>query len=114
MDLYPYDPANGPAVPDLPPINIGALTVGLSDLFGRASGLVLPRSVLINETAQAYLLTFAPDPDSIRVITSWAIRFGGVVESHTCSPDGTQRQHIILTFEYFGVQVDAFTFLPVT
>ena len=114
MDLYPFDPANGPAVPDLPPINIGALTVGLSDLFGRANGLVLPGSVLINEPAQEYLLAFAPVADSARVITSWAVRFGGVVESHVCSPDGTQRRHIILTFDYFGVTVDAYTFLPVT
>ena len=84
MDLYSYDPANGPAVPDLPPISIGALTIGLGDLFGRANGLVLPRTVVINETAQEYMLVFAPDPDSARVITSWAIRFGGVVESHVC------------------------------
>jgi hypothetical protein len=114
MDLYPYDPANGPAVPDLPPINIGALTIGLGDLFGRASGLVLPRTVLINETAQEYMLMFSSDPDSVRVIASWAKRFGGVLDSHVCSTDGTQYRHICLTFEYYGVTVDAYTFLPVT
>ena len=62
MDLYSYDPANGPAVPDLPPISIGALTIGLGDLFGRANGLVLPRTVVINETAQEFMLSSPRTP----------------------------------------------------
>ena len=112
MDLYPYDPANGPAVPDLPPINIGALAIGLGNMFGRAKGLVLPRTVVINETAQEFLLAFASDPDSARVITSWAIRFGGVIESHVCKVPGTPHRHVTVTFDYYGVQVDAFAFIP--
>jgi hypothetical protein len=112
MDLYSFDPANGPAVPDLPPINIGALAIGLGDLFGRANGLVLPRTVVINETAQEFMLMFAPDPDSARVITTWAMRFGGVVESHVCEALGSPHRHICATFDYYGVQVDAYTFIP--
>jgi hypothetical protein len=112
MDPYPFDPANGPAVPDLPPISIGALAIGLDDLFGRAEGLVLPRTVLINETAQEFLLAFASDPDSLKVITSWAVRFGGVVESHICDAPGTPHRHTSVTFDYFGVQVDAYAFIP--
>lgn len=114
MDLYPYDPGDVPAVPDIPPISVGALAVGLTDLFGRAEGLVLPRTVVINETAQEFLLAFAFDPDSAKVITSWAIRFGGVVDSHVCDAPGSPHRHICLTFDYFGVQVDAYTFIPLT
>ena len=114
MDLYSFDPANGPAVPDLPPINIAALSVGLTDLFGRAEGLVLPRTVVINETAQEFMLMFAPDPDSARVITTWAMRFGGVVDSHICEALGTPHRHICATFDYYGVTVAAYTFIPVT
>ena len=114
MDLYPYDPASGPAVPDLPPISIGALAVGLTDLFARAEGLVLPRTVVINELAQEFLLAFASDPDSPRVIASWAIRFGGVIESHVCSAPGTPHTHVWVSFDYYGVTVEAYAFIPLS
>jgi hypothetical protein len=113
--LYPFDPNSGPAVPDLPPISIGALAVGLTDLLGRAGGLVLPRHVIITESAQEFALQFAPVTDSARVITSWATRFGGVVDAHTCEPaPGQPHRHITLTFDYYGVTVEAYTFIPVT
>jgi hypothetical protein len=111
--LHPFDPT-GAAVPDIPPISIGALTVGLADLFGQASGLVLPRHAMITEASQEFALTFAPVPDSAKVITSWAMRFGGVVEAHTCDAPGSPHRHIILTFDYFGITVEAYCFIPLT
>jgi hypothetical protein len=111
--LYPFDPG-GPAVPDLPPISIGALAVGLSDLFGRAYDLVLPRYVSVSESAQEFLLQFAPVTDSAKVVMSWATRFGGVVQSHVCEPNGQPHRHITLTFDYYGVTVEAYAFIPVT
>jgi hypothetical protein len=112
--LHPFDPGSGPAVPDLPPISIGALAVGLSDLFRQADGLVLPRHVIITESAQEFALQFAPVTDSVKVVMSWATRFGGVVDSHVCTPDGQPHRHITLTFGYYGVTVEAYTFIPLT
>jgi hypothetical protein len=112
---YPYDPAGGPAVPDIPPISIGALAVGLCDLLRQADGLVFPRTVAIAEHEQRYLLVFAPVLDSAKVITSWAQRFGGVLETHACEPiPGRPYTHITLTFEFCGVSADAYTFIPGT
>ena len=111
--LHPFDPGV-PAVPDLPPISIGALAVGLTDLFGQAYGLVLPRYVTISESAQEFLLQFAPVTDSAKVVMSWATRFGGVVQSHVCEPNGQPHRHITLTFDFYGVTVEAYTFIPVT
>ena len=113
MDLYPFDPANGPAVPDLPPISIGVLSVGLTDLLDRASGLPLPRHVIISEPQQEFALQFAPVPDSAQVITSWAMRFGGVLQTHTCEPEpGAPHKHIKFTFDFYGITVEAYTFIP--
>lgn len=113
--LHPYDPEGVPAVPDLPPISIGALAVGLTDLLQRADGLVLPRHVMINELSQAFALQFAPVPDSGRVITAWAMRFGGLIESHVCEPaPGQPHKHIAFSFDYYGVLVEAYAFIPLT
>ncbi len=112
MDLYSYDPASGPAVPGLPPVSVAALAAGLADLFRQAHGLVLPRTVVINQTAQEFMLMFAPGPGSAKVITAWALRFGGVLDSHVCEVPGSPHRHISLTFGYYGVQVDACTFIP--
>jgi len=112
--LHPFDPNSGPAVPDLPPIPIGALPVGLTDLFKQADGLVLPRHAMITESAQEFALQFAPVTDSAKVVVSWARRFGGVVDSHVCTPNGEPHRHITLTFDFFGVTVEAYTFIPVT
>jgi hypothetical protein len=112
--LHFYDPGDVPAVPDLPPISIGALAVGLTNLFGKANGLALPRSVVINETAQEFMLSFTPDADSARVITAWAMRFGGIIDGHVCEVSGSPHRHITLTFDYYGVTVDAYTFIPLT
>jgi len=113
MDLYPFDPGGVPVVPDLPPISISVLPVGLADLLGRASGLPLPRQVSISEPQQEFALQFAPVPDSAHVITAWAMRFGGVLESHTCEPEpGQCYRHITVTFEFYGITVEAYTFIP--
>jgi hypothetical protein len=114
MDLHSFDPADGPALPDLPPISIGALAVGLTDLFGKADGLVMPRTVVINETAQELMMMFAPVADSARIITAWAMRFGGVVDAHVCEALSSPHRHITATFDYYGVTVDAYTFIPIT
>jgi hypothetical protein len=111
--LYPFDPTV-PAVPDIPPISIGALSVGLTDLICKANGLVLPQYATISEATQEFALKFAPGADSAKVITSWAMRFGGVLESHICEQSGQPNRHVTLTFEYFGVSVDAYCYIPLT
>lgn len=112
--IHPFDPGRSPAVPDVPPISIGPLSVGLTDLLKAADGLVLPRTVTLQETHQEFLLAFAPVADSARVIMAWAMRFGGVVDSHVCDVPGSPHRHLSVTFDYFGVTVSAFTFIPLT
>ena len=113
--LHSYDPGGVPAVPDLPPINIGALAVGLTDLLKKADGLVLPRYASISESGQEFALQFAPVADSTPVLIAWAHRFGGVISSHVCEPVPDRwHLHITFTFEFYGVTVEAYAFIPVT
>lgn len=111
--LHPY-PTGGPAVPELPPIPTGALAVGLCDLLKAAAGLPQPRFIAISEQRQEFALQFPSDRDGSKAVTAWAMRFGGVLASHVCEPDGTARQHIQASFGYYGVAVEAFAFLPAT
>jgi hypothetical protein len=112
--LHPFDPNDYPAVPDIPPASIGVLAVGLCDLFRQADGLVMPRHVFISESKQEFALQFAPVADSAKVLMSWAMRFGGVVESHVCDAPGQPHTHIIFTFDFYGVTAEAYTFIPLS
>jgi len=112
--LNVYDPNSGPAVPELPPIPLGALAVGLCDLLGQAKDLVQPRFATIGERQQEITLQFSPDRAGAQAIASWATRFGGVIVAHICKPDGQPHRHITATGDYYGVTVEAYTFIPLT
>jgi hypothetical protein len=113
--IHPSDPAAALAVPELPPIGIGALAVGLTDLFRQADGLGLPHYAAIHESTQHFGLQFAPVRGSLRAVACWAQRFGGVLVSdkrfdhckQECTYAGT-------TFEFFGIEVTAYAYVPVT
>ena len=77
-----YDPASaGTALPDLPPMPIGALAVGAAELLQQAADLPAPTSVTLYDH-HAITIQFARHKASIRAITGWARRFGSVTTSH--------------------------------
>jgi hypothetical protein len=109
------DPVNVPAwMPDIPPISTRELAVGLVDLFSKADGLALPGYVSIFGTSQAYLLQFDKTAASYRALVAWAQRFGAVLASddHT-DQHGQQCKYVHINFEFFGVDVTAYAFIPV-
>jgi hypothetical protein len=105
---------DGAALPELPPIVIAELTVGLRDLLLQAGSLAMPHYITIHQPTQSFDLQFAPVRDSLMAVASWALRFGAVVVSETCVSNGQQCRYAGATFDYFGVKVTAYTFVPVT
>jgi hypothetical protein len=111
-----YDPAEaGTALPELPPLPIGALAVGAAELLQQAADLPAPTSIAIYDTIQHISVQFARDKASIRAITRWAARFGsavtiqpGKVQSDTGSDTGTWYR---TQFDYYGITVEAFAFI---
>ena len=110
------DPVSVPAwVPDIPPISICELAVGLVGLFGKADGLVLPRYVSIFQPSQAFMLQFASSEASLSALAAWAQRFGAVLISEDdTDQQGRPRRYVHIVFEFFGVEVTAYAFIPVT
>jgi hypothetical protein len=105
-------PVNGPALPDIP-FSIRELAVGLTDLFKKADGLALPRHISIFES-QVFYLQFAPDGASL-ALAAWAQRFGAELASDdTTDQNGQPCTHLRADFEFFGVEVAAYAYIPVT
>ena len=50
--IHIYDPKDGPALPELPPLPIGALAVGTAELLQQAADLPQPRYITISTTQQ--------------------------------------------------------------
>jgi hypothetical protein len=111
--LDTINPASGPALPDTPPITTRELAVGLVGLFGKADGLVQPRYVSISRAAQDFGLQFDNSADGRTAIEAWAQRFGAPLTSsdHT-NKDGTLSTYVECTFDFFGVEVVAYAFIP--
>ena len=110
--IYIYDPkAAGTALPELPPLPIGALAVGLVNLLQEAADLPAPHFITVCET-QSISLQFAPVKASLRAITRWALRFGSIATSHpqqgTTGPETWCRTD----FDYYGVAVNAYAHIP--
>jgi hypothetical protein len=114
--IHAYDPASaGAALPELPPLPIGALAAGAAELLQQAADLAAPTSITVYHT-QHISVQFAPDRASVRAITRWALRFGSVMTSHPGTVEydtGVQAGTFHRTdFEYYGIAVEAFAFLP--
>jgi hypothetical protein len=111
------NPIGGPALPEIPPIPIGALAVGLCDLFQRAGDLPAPSSVSIYGGIECMSLQFEPKPASAKAIASWARRFGSVVDISTKTRgtvSGGRERWVKTRFDWYGVAVDAFAHIPLT
>ena len=80
--IHTYDPSDGPALPELPPLPIGVLAVGTADLLQQAADLPQPVSI----HPQSVTCSSPSRPAS--AITRWALRFGSVVTSSRQGEDG--------------------------
>ena len=110
MTLHDYVPGDHP-VQVLPQLPIGALVVGTGNLLGQAADLPQPRAITIYDEL-IISLEFDSSPESLRAITRWALRFGGVLvsEPHQCHKGSFTFCHT--EFSYHGVAVSAYAFIP--
>jgi hypothetical protein len=109
--IHIYDPSGGAALPELPPLPIGVLAVGTADLLQQASDLPQPHYITISDT-QSVGFQFAPDKASLRAITRWALRFGGVIISEPHQGKGGPETWCRVQFDYYGVAVTAYAHIP--
>jgi hypothetical protein len=109
--IYIYDPKAVAELPELPPLPIGALVVATSNLLDQAADLDQPRYLTVSDT-QNVCLQFPDDKASTTALTRWALRFGGTLTTrpHT-GKDGPQTL-CRLDFDYYGVAVEAYAFIP--
>ena len=110
--IHTYDPASaGAALPELPPMPIGALAVGTAELLQQAADLPAPTSVTLYDH-DAITIQFARHKDSIRAITQLARRFGSVTTSHPGQIESDTGTWHATDFDYCGIAVHAFAFIP--
>jgi len=107
-----YDPGDGPALPELPPLPIGVLVVGTAELLQQAADLPQPRHIFIYQHGQAVSMQFAPEQASIRAITRWALRFGSVLTSQPGDRNDRPGTWYQADFDYYGIAVSAYAHIP--
>ena len=110
--IHTYDPGDGAALPELPPLPIGILVTGTADLLHQAADLPQPRYITVFEEGQDVGLQFAPDRASLRAITRWTLRFGGVVISQPHQGTTGPETWCSTEFDYYGISVRAYTHIP--
>jgi hypothetical protein len=112
--IHTYDPSNpGAALPELPPLPIGALAVGTVNLLQEAANLPQPRHIDISHT-QHVGIQFGPARSSLKAVTRWALRFGGVIISEPHQGQDGPQTYCHAEFSYYGVTVQVYAFIPVT
>src|ERR1700759_3802738 len=108
VTIHIFDPAKaGAPLPELSPLPIGALTVGALNLLNEAADLPDPVHLSISDT-QAISVQFPPEQASLRAITKWALRFGGVVTSQKHQTPSGPQNWCRTEFSYYGVAIRAF------
>jgi len=112
--VYIYDPkAEGTELPKLPPLPIGCLVVGTFNLLEEAIDLPQPQDIHVSDL-QSISLQFAGEQPSLRAITRWAQRFGGVITSELHDTERGPQTWCRLEFDYYGVAVKAYAHIPAT
>ena len=106
-----HDPSDGAVLPELPPLPIGILVTGTADLLHQAADLPQPIYITVFEE-QLVGLQFAPDRASLRAITRWTLRFGGVVISQPHQGEDGPRTYVRAEFDFYGIAVTAYAFIP--
>jgi hypothetical protein len=109
--IHLYDPGDGTALPELPPLPIGALAVGAQNLLQEAADLPAPCYIAIFDT-QHISVQFDGDPSAIRAVTRWALRFGGIVISQPRQGKDGPETWCSTEFSYYGVSVRAYAHIP--
>ena len=109
--IHTYDPAVGPALPDLPPLPIGALVVGAAELLQQAADLPSPVYIGIFDT-QHISVQFDPDRSSIKAVTRWAARFGSIMTSQPGQGKSGAETWYRTDFDYYGIAVTAYAHIP--
>jgi hypothetical protein len=95
----------------LPPLSMSELATGLVNLLQEAADLPQPRYITISGS-QNIGVQFGPDPASLRAITRWTLRFGGVVISGPHQGEHGPQTFCRTEFDYYGVTVEAYAFIP--
>ena len=108
-----HDPADlATTLPELPPLPIAALMIGVYNLLCEGADLPGPCHVSVSETAQQIDLQFPGKQPSRRAITGWAHRFGSVVTTHPHRDERGQFTRVTATFGYYGLTVKAYAYIP--
>jgi len=101
------------AVPDLPPLPIGALVACALDLMQEAADLPQPWYIAIHQT-QAISVQFPPEACSLDSVARWAKRFGDILVSKPGEGVDGPETWCRTDFDYYGVEVTAYAHIPVT
>lgn len=110
--LHSYNPKDpAAALPELPLLPIGSLVVGALNLLNAAVDLPRPVSLTVCDD-QAIICQFDEDPASLRAITRWALRFGGVLVSEPHHDEHGMVTFCHAEFSYYGVEITVYAFLP--
>ena len=101
------------AVPDLPPLPIGALVACALDLLQETGDLPQPRYITI-EGAQVLGLQLDPQAGGLRAVIRWAARFGSVLVSSPLADEHGPGTFCRTEFDYYGVAVEVYSVIRVT
>jgi hypothetical protein len=110
--IHAYDPASGAVPPELPPMTITTLAVGLVDLLSEADNLPQPYYITIHDRSQSVDLQFAPVKASMKALTRWALRFGAVLTSEPHEGKHGPETWCNVRFDYNGVTVTGYAHIP--
>ena len=110
--IHAYDPASGIVPPELPPMSIATLAVGLVDVLSDADHLPQPCYITIHDSSQSVDLQFAPGKASLKALTRWALRFGAVLTSEPHEGKHGPETWCYAKFDYYGVAVTAYAHIP--
>jgi hypothetical protein len=105
--IHPYHPA-APRPPELPPMTIANLAVGLVDMLSDADHLPQPCYITIHDSSQSVDVLFAPVKASVKALTRWALRFGAVLISEPHEGEHGPATWFRAEFDYYGIAVKAF------
>jgi len=109
--IHTYDPSDGAALPELPPLPISALAVGAQNLLQEAADLPAPCFIAIFDTQHIHV-QFEPRPPSLKAVTRWALRFGSIVTTIPHQGENGPETWCHTEFAYCGVAVRAYAHIP--
>ena len=110
--IHAYDPSSGAVPPELPPMSIATLAVGLVDVLSDADNLPQPCYISIHDSSQSFDLQFAPVKASLTALTRWALRFGAVLTSEPHEGEHGPETWCRVKFDHYGVAVTAYAHIP--